>query len=116
MSSQRTKHRDRSAILADISAIENIVEGTLAEMRREQQGGGVAVYYNLQRWKGGRNTTVYVPQERVEAVKAGIKGRERLGELVAELAAVDTAAALSGGGHDAVKKKRKRPSGASRAG
>jgi hypothetical protein len=116
MKTQGVRHRDRAAILADINAVENAVAGTLTEKRRGLKGGGTAVYHQLQRWEGGRNVTVHVPASRVEAVRAGIEGRRRLDALLAELAAADTAAALSGGAGDPVKKKRGRPSGGSRGG
>jgi hypothetical protein len=116
MKTQGIRHRDRAAILADINAAGNTVAGTLTEKRRELKGGGTAVYHQLQRWEGGRNVTVHVPEGRVEAVRAGIEGRRRLDALLAELAAAGTAAALSGGADDPVKKKRRRPSGVSRGG
>jgi hypothetical protein len=111
---QAGQARDRSAILADINAIENAIAGTLTEKRRELKGGGTAIYHQLQRWEGGRNVTVHVPSDKVGAVRAGIAGRARLDALLHELAAADTGAALAGG--DADKKKRRRPSGASPGG
>jgi hypothetical protein len=111
MKTQVDRHRDRAAILADIGAIQSTVAGTLTEKRRGLKGGGTAVYHQLQRWEGGRNVTVHVPEERVEAVRAGIGGRKRLDALLAELAAADTAAALSGAADDPDKKKRRRRSG-----
>ena len=111
---QAGQTRDRSAILADISAIENAIAGTLTEKRRELKGGGTAVYHQLQRWEGGRNVTVHVPAGKVGSVRAGIAGRARLDALLHELAAADTEAALDGGDPD--KKKRRKPSGASRGG
>jgi len=109
-----TQTRDRSAILAEIGAVENAIAGTLTEKCRELKGGGTAVYHQLQRWKDGRNVTVHVPADRVEAVRAGIAGRARLESLLQELADADTEAALAGGDPD--KKKRRRPSGSSRGG
>jgi hypothetical protein len=108
---QTRQARDRSAILADISDIENAIAGTLTEKHRELKGGGTAVYHQLQRWDGGRNVTVHVPSDKVVAVRAGIAGRARLDALLRELAAADTEAALAGGDTD--KKKRRRPSGTS---
>jgi hypothetical protein len=106
--------RDRSAVLADISAVGHAIAGTLTEKRRELKGGGTAVYHQLQRWEGGRNVTVHVPADKVDAVRAGIDGRMRLEALLEELSAADTAEALAAG--DDAKKKRRKPSGASPAG
>ena len=106
--------RDRAAILADISAVGHAIAGTLTEKRRELKGGGSAVYYQLQRWEGGRNVTVHVPSDKVGAVRGGIAGRERIEALLEEVSAADTAEALAGG--DDAKKNRRKPSGASPAG
>lgn len=111
---QAGQPRDRAAILADISAVGHAIAGTLTEKRRELKGGGSAVYYQLQRWEGGRNVTVHVPSDKVGAVRAGIAGRERIEALLEEVSAADTAEALAGG--DDAKKKRRKPSGASPAG
>ncbi len=94
--------RDRAAVLADINAIGHVIAGKLTEKRRELKGGGIAVYYQLQRWEGGRNVTVHVPADKVDAVRAGIAGRMRLEALLDELCAAGTAEALAGG--DDVKK------------
>ena len=66
--SHAVQSRDRAAILADINAVGHAIAGTLTEKRRELKGGGSAVYYQLQRWEGGRNVTVHVPSDRVAAV------------------------------------------------
>ncbi len=107
--SRTVKPRDRAAILADIGAVGHAIAGTLTEKRRELKGGGTAVYHQLQRWEGGRNVTVHVPEDKVGAVRAGIAGRERLEALLEEVSAADTAEALAGG--DDAKKKRRKPSG-----
>ena len=109
--SHAVQSRDRAAILADINTVGSCIAGTLTERRRELRGGGVAVYHQLQRWEGGRNVTVHVPPDKVQAVRAGIAGRERIGALLEEVSAADTAEALAGG--DGVKKKRLKPSGVS---
>ena len=108
------KHRDTSAILADIGAIRNPVAGTLTVVNRPLKGGGSYPHCHLQHWRGGRNVTTYVPPDRVEGVRAGIEARRRMESLMAELAAAGAAAALAGEAEDAVKKKRRSPSPGSR--
>jgi len=111
MTTQKTKHRDRSEILGDMSAIENVVIGTLTEKRYKSAVGEETVYYQLQQWKEGRNETVYVPRDKVEFIKSGIEGHKRLEVLFHELAESDTAVALHTPAEDIVKKKRSKSSG-----
>jgi hypothetical protein len=112
MTTEKTTSRDRSAILAEINAIGNIVAGTLCEFRK---GGSDTPLYHIQQWKGGKNVSTHVPRGSVAAVREGIENRKRLEALVAELAAAGTVAALAGDAGDGDKKKRQRQSPVSRA-
>jgi hypothetical protein len=112
MTTEKTKHRDCSAILAEISAIGNIVAGTLCEFRK---GGSDTPHYHLQQWKDGKNVSTHVPRGSVASVREGIENRRRMEALTAELAAAGTAAALAGDAGDGDKKKRKMRSPVSRA-
>ena len=108
-------NRDRSAILADINEIQGAVAGTLTAKSRKLANGKTAVCHQIQRWDrlAKRNVTIHVPADKVEAVKAGIERHVRLGALLDELAAADTAALLSGEACDPLKKKRLKSSAAS---
>ena len=113
MNSRTHLSRSRGQILADIHAIGNIVEGTLTLTHQKPDKNGIKrPHYHLQKWKNGKNNTVYVPLDKVEAVKKGIENRKRLQALMDELFAAETLAALDPEpprAHDpAVEAKKKR--------
>ena len=98
----------RQEILAQISQIPVIIDGTLSQRRRQRGGAGAMVYHQLQRWRGGRNDTRHIPSERVNAVRNGIEGYKRVQALIAQLARSDEGAVLGTAPADSKKKPTKR--------
>jgi hypothetical protein len=97
----------RRDILAEISRIPVVIEGTLSERKRKRGGGGVAVYHQLQRWRSGQNDTRHVPSEKVGAVRDGIQGYQRIQTLVSEMACLDERMVLAPLREDSKKKPTK---------
>ena len=96
MNSPHSTPRCRQEILADINAIKNVVEGTLTLTHQKTANNGQQrPHYHLQKWKNGRNNTVYVPIDKVQDVKKGIENRKQLEALMQELLATDTLAVLA---------------------
>jgi hypothetical protein len=100
-----TSFRNRTAILADILAIENTVEGTLTVKKHICKDGTTSLYHQLQLWENGKNKTVCVPADKVEAVKQGIERQKQLDALVHELKSAGTHAVLAGDTDQPAKKK-----------
>ena len=94
----------RRDILAEIGGVSRVIEGTLSTRKRQRGGSRLAVYHQLQRWRGGRNDTRHIPTERVSAVREGIAGYAHIQALVSELARLDERALLAGEGDDGKKK------------
>ena len=109
MKTNTTHGRDlRQDVMAQIGQIPLVVAGTLTERRRARSGGGQATYYQLQRWRDGRNETQHVPAERVQAVREGLEGHRQAQDLLAEVARLDEATVLSAPLGDSKKKPTKR--------
>lgn len=67
-------------LLAQIGRIPAIVRGKLSERRSR----GKLTGYKLQRWRNGRNETLHVPAEKVEAVEEGTEGYRLFSKLSEE--------------------------------
>ena len=76
--------RTRKDILADMHEIPVIIEGKLGERRGSQ---GQVTGHKLQRWRNGKNQTIYVPDAQVESVQQGTAGFRRFTELAQEYVA-----------------------------
>ena len=98
----------RREILAEIGRVRRVIEGTLSERKRQRGGGRLAVYHQLQRWRGGHNDTRHIPVERVAAVREGITGYAQIQALVSELARLDERALLMTDVSDSKKKSTSR--------
>jgi len=94
----------RREILAQIGQVPVIIDGTLSHRERKRGGARAMVYHQLQRWRGGRNDTRHIPSERVEAVRQGIDGHERVQALITEIARLDERAVLGTASGDSKKK------------
>jgi len=108
MNSSHTGPRATPAILAEISAIQNPVAGTLSQVARTLKNGETATYHILQYWEGRRHVSVYVPPDKLAEIRQGVERNSRLKALFNELAQNGRDAVLSGNADDPVKKKRRR--------
>jgi hypothetical protein len=97
----------RREILAQMGQIPVVVEGTLTQRQRKRGRGRVAVYHQLQRWRGGRNDTRHIPADRVQLIRDGIEGYERAQTLLQQIARLDEAAVLTPVQADGKKKPTK---------
>ena len=95
MNAQPTRPRPKTAILAEINAIPHTVAGTLTEKRHLNKDGSVSVYHQLQRWTNGKNTTTYVPKNKLERVRQGIENARQRNTLLEELDEAGLADALA---------------------
>ena len=98
----------RREILAAIGRVPVVIEGTLTVRERKRSGPKVAVYHQVQRWKDGRNETRHIPAERVDTVRQGINGYQRVQSLISEMARLDEQAVLATGPEDSKKKPMRR--------
>jgi hypothetical protein len=104
MNNSTSHHAERRReLLAEIGQIPTVIAGTLTQRQRRRNGGRLAVYHQLQRWRTGHNDTRHVPAERVLMVRAGIDSYRRLQTLIDELARVDEAMILTS---DVASKKK----------
>ena len=80
--------QQRRDLLREMSLIERMEFGSLAEEYREAKGGGEAArngpYYKHQNWEDGRNRSRRVPAEEAEALREAVEGRQRFESLSAE--------------------------------
>ena len=90
MSKKPTLPRDIKAVQAEILNLRNPVAGTLSEVKRTLKDGTHKTYHILQRTVNGKHTSQYVPPGQLEAVKAGIKERQKLDTLVEQWLATGT--------------------------
>jgi hypothetical protein len=97
----------RREILAQIGQVPVIIDGTLSQRERKRGGARAMIYHQLQRWRGGRNDTRHIPSERVEAVRQGIDGHERVQALIKEIARLDERSVLDAASGDSKKKPTK---------
>jgi hypothetical protein len=98
----------RREILAQIGQVPVIIEGSLSQRERKRGGARAMIYHQLQRWRRGRNDTRHIPSERVEAVRQGIEGYERVQALITQIARLDERAVLGSTQGDSKKKSTKR--------
>ncbi len=98
----------RRDIVAEIGRVSVIISGTLTERKRKRSGSRVAVYHQLQRWRGDHNDTKHIPTERVKVVQEGIEGYRRVQTLVEEMARLDESLVLAPGPDDSKKNSTKR--------
>ena len=81
--------QQRRDLLREMSLIERMEFGSLAEEYREAAGGGGETerngpYYKHQKWEDGRNRSRRVPAEEAEALREALEGRQRFESLSAE--------------------------------
>jgi hypothetical protein len=97
----------RRELLAQISQVPVIIDGTLSQRERKRGGMRAMVYCQLQRWRRGRNDTRHVPSERVDTVRKGIEGYKCVQALITEIAQLDERAVLGTLDGDSKKKSTK---------
>ena len=98
----------RRDLLAQIGQVPVMIDGTLSQRERRRGGVRAMVYHQLQRWRRGRNDTRHVPSERVDAVRQGLEGYQRVQALIAEIACLDERTVLGAPEGDSKKKSTKR--------
>jgi hypothetical protein len=81
--------QQRRDLLREMSLIERMEFGSLAEEYREAKGsGGETVrngpYYKHQKWEEGRNRSRRVPAQEAKALSEAVEGRQRFESLSAE--------------------------------
>lgn len=81
--------QQRRDLLREMSLIERMEFGSLAEEYREAAGAGGETerngpYYKHQKWEDGRNRSRRVPAEEAEALREALEGRQRFESLSAE--------------------------------
>jgi hypothetical protein len=108
MQTSMSSSERRRDILTAIGREPVIIEGTLTVRERKRGGPKVAVYHQVQRWRDGRNETRHVPAERVDAVRHGIEGYQRVQALISDLARLDEQSVLATGPEDSKKKPTRR--------
>lgn len=97
----------RREVLAEISQIPLVIEGTLTQRERKRGSAPVSIYHQLQRWRKGHNDTRHIPADRVGQIRSGIEGHRRVQALVAEMARLDESAVLAPIQADSKKKSTK---------
>jgi len=81
--------RQRRDLLREMSLIERMEFGSLAEEYRETTGAGGETsrngpYYKHQKWEDGRNRSRRVPADEAQALREAVEGRQRFESLSAE--------------------------------
>lgn len=81
--------QQRRDLLREMSLIERMEFGSLAEEYREAAGAGGQTtrngpYYKHQKWENGRNRSRRVPAEEANALREAVEGRQRFESLSAE--------------------------------
>jgi len=81
--------QQRQDLLREMSLIERMEFGSLAEEYREAAAGGAETaingpYYKHQKWEEGRNRSRRVPAEEAKALREAVEGRQRFESLSAE--------------------------------
>ena len=84
MNSTLPPHRSRKDILSDIANIPVLIEGKLCARRNE---AGETTGHKLQRWRDGKNQTLYVPAGQVALFQQGTDGFRLFSELSREFVA-----------------------------
>ena len=104
--------QQRRDLLREMSLIERMEFGSLAEEYREAAGAaGESVrngpYYKHQKWEDGRNRSCRVPAEEAKSLREALEGRQRFESLSAEFVEL-TVASTRNVGHS--KKNSAKPS------
>jgi len=81
--------QQRRNLLQEMSLIERMEFGSLAEEYRETTGTGGQTerkgpYFKHQKWEDGHNRSRRVPAEEAEALRQALEGRQRFESLSAE--------------------------------
>lgn len=81
--------QQRRDLLREMSLIERMEFGSLAEEYREVAGASGETarngpYYKHQKWEEGRNRSRRVPAEEAKALREAVEGRQRFESLSAE--------------------------------
>ena len=81
--------QQRRDLLREMSLIERMEFGSLAEEYREAAGASGeparnGPYYKHQKWEEGRNRSRRVPAEEAKALREAVEGRQRFESLSAE--------------------------------
>jgi len=106
MNSTTTRPLAQTAILAENNNIILPVRGTLSSSKRKLKNGGETDYHVLQYWKDRKHVSIYVPPDKVEAVRRGIELRQKLEANALEKAEAGLHATLNPKLMDTLEKKR----------
>ena len=112
--------QQRQDLLREMSLIERMEFGSLAEEYREAAEGGAGTalngpYYKHQKWEDGCNRSRRVPAEEAAALREALEGRQRFESLSAEFVEL-TVASTRNAGHSKKNsaKSSKKPGAAKR--
>lgn len=103
--------RPRAAILSDICSVECAVSGKITVKERPLKNGGIARYYQLQQWVGGRNITTHIPASKIGQYKDAVAGHARITALTGELSDADAQKLGADETADVKKKLSRKPTG-----
>lgn len=106
--------QQRRDLLREMSLIERMEFGSLAEEYREAAGPGGETsrngpYYKHQKWEHGRNRSRRVPAEEAGALREALDGRQRFESLSAEFVELTVASTRKANNHK--KKTLRSPPG-----
>ncbi len=92
--------QQRRDLLREMSLIERMEFGSLAEEYRETVGADGETlrsgpYYKHQKWKDGRNRSRRVPAEEAKVLREAVEGRQRFESLSAEFIELTVASTRS---------------------
>jgi hypothetical protein len=113
--------QQRRDLLREMSLIERMEFGSLAEEYREAAGAGGETsrngpYYKHQKWEDGRNRSRRVPAEEAKALREAVEGRQRFESLSAEFVELSVASTRNADHHSKKNstKSSKKPGAAKR--
>lgn len=94
--------QQRRALLREMSLIERMEFGSLAEEYREATGAGGQTlrngpYYKHQQWENGRNRSRRVSCQEAKALREAVEGRQRFEALSAEFVGLTVASTRKAG-------------------
>ena len=106
MNSTTTRPTAKTANIAENNNITLPVRGTLSSSKRKLKNGGETDYHVLQYWKDRKHVSIYVPPDKVEAVRRGIELRQKLEAIALEKAEAGLHATLNPKPMDKLEKKK----------